>query len=68
MRKFDMAPEQVIYIGDQPTDGEAASTAGVAFGAVAWGYGTYEAFRKLDAHEWFAEVGELRRLTGLSGP
>ena len=68
MRKFDMAPEQVIYIGDQPTDGEAASAAGVAFGAVAWGYGTYEAFRKLDAHEWFAEVGELRRLTGLSGP
>ena len=62
MRKFAVAPEQVIYIGDQPTDGEAAATAGIAFGAVAWGYGTRAAFGTLHDHEWFAEVGELRRL------
>lgn len=62
MREFAVAPEQVIYIGDQPTDGEAAATAGIAFGAVAWGYGTPEAFGTLHGHEWFAEVGELRRL------
>lgn len=64
MRKFGVAREEVIYIGDQPTDGEAASTAGIAFGAVAWGYGTYEAFRTLQSHEWFADVSELRRLAG----
>ncbi|WP_063914895.1 HAD hydrolase-like protein [Pseudomonas sp. p21] len=62
MRKFCVAKEEVIYIGDQPTDGEAASTAGIAFGAVAWGYGTYEAFQNLQSHAWFADVNELRRL------
>jgi phosphoglycolate phosphatase len=64
MRKFDVAPEDVIYIGDQPTDGEAAATAGIAFGAVAWGYGAYDAFHSLQSHEWFADVSELRRLAG----
>ncbi|POA30011.1 MULTISPECIES: HAD hydrolase-like protein [unclassified Pseudomonas] len=62
MRKFGVAPEDVIYIGDQPTDGEAAATAGIAFGAVAWGYGTHDAFDTLQSHEWFADVSELRRL------
>lgn len=62
MRKFDVAQEQVIYIGDQPMDGEAAATAGIAFGAVAWGYGAREAFQRLERHEWFANVSELRRL------
>jgi len=64
MRKFGVAPEEVIYIGDQLTDGEAAATAGIAFGAVAWGYGTYDAFHRLQSHEWFADVSELRRLAG----
>ncbi|AZE48630.1 hydrolase, haloacid dehalogenase-like family [Pseudomonas chlororaphis] len=64
MRKFGVAREEVIYIGDQPTDGEAAAAAGIAFGAVAWGYGTYEAFHNLQSHEWFADVSELRRLAG----
>ena len=64
MRKFCVAKEEVIYIGDQPTDGEAASTAGIAFGAGAWGYGTYEAFQNLQSHAWFADVNELRRLAG----
>ncbi|WP_435608310.1 HAD hydrolase-like protein [Pseudomonas knackmussii] len=64
IRQFGVAREEVIYIGDQPTDGEAASTAGIAFGAVAWGYGTYEAFHGLQSHEWFADVSELRRLVG----
>lgn len=68
MRKFGVAQEEVIYIGDQPTDGEAASTAGIAFGAVAWGYGTYEAFHSLQSHEWFADVSELRRLAASHEP
>jgi phosphoglycolate phosphatase len=64
MRKFAVTREETIYIGDQPTDGEAASTAGIAFGAVAWGYGTNQAFHKLRHHEWFADVSDLRRLAG----
>jgi len=34
-----IVPARTIYIGDQTTDAEAARGAGVAFGAVAWGYG-----------------------------
>ncbi|MCS4259870.1 phosphoglycolate phosphatase [Pseudomonas protegens] len=59
MRRFDVEREQVIYIGDQPMDGEAAATAGIAFGAVAWGYGAYDAFHRLQPQEWFADVSEF---------
>ncbi|MGB0126660.1 MAG: HAD hydrolase-like protein [Rhodocyclaceae bacterium] len=38
-RRLGVAPAQTIYFGDQPTDGQAARRAGMAFGAVAWGYG-----------------------------
>lgn len=62
MRKFSVAREEVIYIGDQPMDGEAAAAAGIAFGAVAWGYGANGAFRHLQSHEWFTDVSELLRL------
>jgi phosphoglycolate phosphatase len=62
MRQFGVRREEVIYIGDQPMDGEAAASAGVAFGAVAWGYGAVDAFRDLPSLEWFADVNELRRL------
>lgn len=33
-----VAPSAVIYIGDEVRDADAARKAGIAFGAVAWGY------------------------------
>ncbi|GGK21582.1 HAD hydrolase-like protein [Salinarimonas ramus] len=37
-RRARVAPERVICIGDEIRDGEAAAAAGLAFGAVSWGY------------------------------
>jgi phosphoglycolate phosphatase len=53
---------EAIYIGDQITDGEAARRAGVAFCAVAWGYGTLESLRQCAPEEEFESVAALRCL------
>lgn len=53
---------QALYVGDQISDLRAAHAAGVAFAAVAWGYGDIESLRQAGADQVFADVGELRRL------
>ncbi|MBU8977520.1 HAD-IA family hydrolase [Lysobacter sp. MMG2] len=55
---------QAIYVGDQVSDGEAARRAGVAFGAVGWGYAHADALRAAGAEEFFESVADLRRLAG----
>ncbi|WP_259754996.1 HAD hydrolase-like protein [Pseudomonas sp. GCEP-101] len=62
MRQFGVTRDETIYVGDQPMDGEAAASAGIAFGAVAWGYGAPEAFSSLGQHRWFASIGQLQQL------
>lgn len=64
LRRTGIAPEQAIYVGDQPSDCEAARAAGIAFGMVAWGYGTPRAFEGLDPDTHFAEVKDLCRIAG----
>lgn len=61
-RKAAMHPDETIYVGDQRTDHEAARRAGIAFGAVAWGYGTPESLRRQTPEEEFAHVRDLRRI------
>jgi phosphoglycolate phosphatase len=56
---------EALYVGDQGTDAEAAAKAGVAFGAVAWGYAPAEALRAHGPAEEFASVPALLAL--LSG-
>jgi len=53
---------RAIYVGDQTSDGEAARKAGVAFGAVSWGYATGEALQQCAPQEVFESVGDLRRI------
>jgi phosphoglycolate phosphatase len=53
---------EAIYIGDQATDLEAARKAGVAFGAVSWGYGTIESLRDHSPEEEFDCVADIKRL------
>lgn len=53
---------QAVYIGDQITDLEAARQEGVAFGAVAWGYGSIESLRRHAPDEEFAQFTDLLRL------
>jgi phosphoglycolate phosphatase len=53
-----------IYVGDQLSDGDAARAAGVAFGAVGWGYAHADTLRAAQPEEFFATVDELRRFAG----
>lgn len=59
-----IAPEHAIAIGDELRDSEAARAAGIAFGAVAWGYATREALVAQDPEEVFATMEDIvARLT-----
>jgi phosphoglycolate phosphatase len=46
LKRCGAGPGEAIYIGDQGTDAEASRKAGVAFGAVHWGYAPIEALRE----------------------
>ena len=56
------APAEALYIGDQATDAEAARKAGVAFGAVHWGYATIDALRAQACATEFVTPADLRRI------
>jgi len=56
------APADALYVGDQATDAEAAHKAGVAFGAVHWGYAAIEALRAQACATEFVTPADLRRI------
>jgi phosphoglycolate phosphatase len=56
------APAEALYVGDQATDAEAARKAGVAFGAVHWGYATIDALRAQACATEFVTPADLRRI------
>jgi len=62
LKKTGIPCSEVIYIGDQVTDLEAARTEKVAFGAVSWGYGTIESLREHFPDEEFDSVSAIRRI------
>jgi len=62
VRAMAVPPAAAIYIGDESRDAEAAAKAGLAFGAVAWGYAAPDLLRALDPLEWFTEPATLLRL------
>lgn len=62
LRDSGVAAQAAIYIGDQDTDAEASRKAGVAFGAVHWGYATIEALREAGSVEEFVTPHDLRRI------
>jgi phosphoglycolate phosphatase len=53
---------EAIYIGDQPSDADAARREGVAFGAVSWGYGSIESLQAHTPDELFDHVRAIRRI------
>jgi phosphoglycolate phosphatase len=59
VRASRIARPESIYIGDEIRDAEAARTAGVAFGAVAWGQHSVEALRAQNPAEFFTQVEEI---------
>jgi phosphoglycolate phosphatase len=62
VRECGVAARDVIYVGDQGTDADAARKAGVAFGAVHWGYAAIEALREAGCREEFVTPDDLRRI------
>lgn len=62
LKKLGLRPSQAIYVGDQLTDADAARAAGVAFGAVCWGYGAPQVLAQASPEVSFETVDELRLL------
>ncbi|NHZ82234.1 HAD hydrolase-like protein [Massilia sp. CCM 8695] len=50
---------EALYVGDQGTDAEASAKAGVAFGAVAWGYAPVEVLRAHGPVDEFESVSAM---------
>ncbi|MFL6259351.1 MAG: HAD hydrolase-like protein [Thermoanaerobaculia bacterium] len=64
LRASGIPAAEVIAIGDEIRDLEAARAEGIAFGAVAWGYTNPEALRGHAPEEVFANPGEILRKLG----
>ncbi len=64
LRATGIPPRRAIYVGDQSTDAEAAHAAGVAFGAVGWGYATLSSLKRAGATLLMSEVADLATLGG----
>jgi phosphoglycolate phosphatase len=62
LKACGVAPADALYIGDQATDAEAARKAGVAFGAVHWGYAAIEALRAQACTTEFVTPADLHRI------
>jgi phosphoglycolate phosphatase len=62
LKSCGVAPADALYIGDQALDAEAARKAGVAFGAVHWGYAAIEALRAQACVTEFVTPADLRRI------
>lgn len=71
LRRTGIGPDRAIAIGDEVRDIEAARRAGVASGAVAWGYATPELLSRHRPTLTFASVEEIADRLGVtdcSGP
>jgi phosphoglycolate phosphatase len=60
--------DDTIYIGDQTTDADAARAAGIAFGAVHWGYATPALLQSCSPAVVFETVAGLRRIAATANP
>jgi phosphoglycolate phosphatase len=68
LKRSGVAPQRALYIGDQPTDLEAAAAEGIDFGAVAWGYGDLAHLRALGAAHSFRNIRDIGALLGTASP
>lgn len=59
MKRAGVSPQQTLAIGDEIRDLEAARSAGIAFGAVSWGYAEADALRALNPDEIFSTVDDI---------
>jgi phosphoglycolate phosphatase len=59
VKRTGVEPHSVIAIGDEVRDVEAARTAGVACGAVAWGYAAPDTLRALEPELLFERMEDI---------
>lgn len=59
MKRAGVAPHQVLAIGDEARDLEAARTAGIDFAAVTWGYTAPERLRTLAPDLIFERIEDI---------
>ena len=59
VKRTGLPPQQAIAIGDEVRDCEAARTAGLAFGAVSWGYADPETLRALNPDAFFNSFDDI---------
>ena len=65
LRRSGILPPDAICIGDEIRDLDAARRAGIAFGAVAWGFTRAEALQARDPNVLFSSLDEIAdSLTG----
>jgi phosphoglycolate phosphatase len=67
VQRAGLKPSQAISIGDEVRDIEAARAAGIACGAVAWGYAAPEALRALGPDLVFDRMEDVAVLLGNKG-
>jgi phosphoglycolate phosphatase len=64
LKTASVPPTQALYVGDQTTDADAARRAGIAFGAVSWGYAPIEILRRAAPQREFATPADLLSIGG----
>ena len=67
LRAAAVPPEAAIYVGDETRDAEAAASAGIAFGAVTWGYASPVALLARQPAQVFDAPSEILRLLDGAG-
>jgi phosphoglycolate phosphatase len=66
VRRAAVPAAHALYVGDQAMDADAARRAGVAFGAVSWGYAPIETLRRVAPEREFGTPTELLHIVNPS--
>lgn len=59
LSKEKLAPSDILYVGDETRDIEAAKETGLRMAAVTWGYNSLEALRALEPEHLIAKPSQL---------
>jgi phosphoglycolate phosphatase len=65
IRKYRLAKETTVYIGDTSDDIDACRKVGIKVAAVTWGYNTREVLEQSKPDFLIERVAELSRLVSL---